>query len=108
MRRREFIGGFVALGAVTPKASAQSSKHVIGMLGPVRREDYEPRIARFREGLRQAGIADAASIPVEYLWPGPANTPWSELAAELVRRRVSVITTGGDDPPQAAKAATET
>lgn len=86
----------------------QGGRPVIGMLGPVSRDDYADRIALIREGLHQSGIGDPHGIPIDYLWQGPERKPWRELAEELVRRGVTVIATGGDPPAHAAKAATRT
>jgi len=107
MKRRDFIAlcGAFSIGP-TPAPAQLSGTRVIGMLGPVPFENYQDRVGAFREGLKQSGFPDPQAIPIEYLWPGPGNIPWSQLVTELIRRRVSIIATAGDAAPHAAKAAT--
>jgi putative ABC transport system substrate-binding protein len=48
-------------------------------------------------------------VAIEFRWAGPQSAPLPALAAELVRRQVAVIFTGGwGGPALAAKAATST
>ena len=57
----------------------------------------------------RAGYAEGQNVAVEYRWAGNHYERLTELAAELVRRRVSVITAGSASlAAVAGKAATTT
>jgi putative ABC transport system substrate-binding protein len=62
----------------------------------------------FRQGLRQLGYAEGKDVVVEYRYADGKLDRLSALAAELVRRKVDIIVTGGPTPTRAAKAATST
>jgi putative ABC transport system substrate-binding protein len=63
------------------------------------------RLRAFREGLRETGFIEGRNVALEFHEARGDNDRLSELAAELVRRRVNVIVTNGI-ATQAAKAAT--
>jgi putative tryptophan/tyrosine transport system substrate-binding protein len=66
-------------------------------------------IAAFRQGLRAAGYVEGQNLIVEYHWADDQLDRLPAMAAELVRRRVSVIATpAGSIATVAAKAATTT
>ena len=93
-------------GAVAWPLAAQAQpggKPVIGYLGPVSAETFTDLMSQFRRGLREAGIADSHSIPIEYRWRA-ADMEWPVLAAGLVERKVDVVATAGDAATRAVKA----
>jgi len=62
----------------------------------------------FRQALRQLGFVEGQNVSIElrYAQGGPQQLP--DLAAELVRLKVDVITTFGDFSPRVAQQATQT
>jgi putative ABC transport system substrate-binding protein len=105
MRLRDLIrvlGGIALASPVT--AIAQPSVPVIGFLGP-RLSESELFISAFQRGLKEMGWVDGHNVAIQYLSEDdPRRMP--ELAADMVRRRVSVIFTGNNVGAQAAKSAT--
>jgi putative ABC transport system substrate-binding protein len=72
-------------------------------------EPYTLMMAAFREGLKQAGYVEGQNVVLESRWAEGRLERLLPLAAELVRRRVNVLATGGgDQPPRAAKQASAT
>jgi putative ABC transport system substrate-binding protein len=64
---------------------------VIGFLNGSSPEGYAPRVADFREGLKEAGYVEGRNVTVEFRWAEGRYDRLPEMAADLVRRRVSVI-----------------
>ncbi len=62
----------------------------------------------FREGLRQLGYVEGQNIAIERRWAGRRLDRLPDLAAELVRRRVSIIVAAEDPVILAAKQTTST
>jgi putative ABC transport system substrate-binding protein len=82
---------------------------VIGFLDTSSPEMNREFVAGFRQGLKEAGYIEGENVAIEYRWAENETGRLPELAAEFVRRRVTVIAAfGGNLSALAVKAATAT
>ena len=82
---------------------------VIGVLGATSAQGYAAQLAAFRRGLAAVGFVEGRDVEIEYRWAEDRYDRLPELATELLRRQVAVITTiGGNAASVAAKAASRT
>jgi putative ABC transport system substrate-binding protein len=107
MRRREFIGFAGGAAVAWPLAArAEQPIPVVGFLYVGSPEPNGKRVEAFRKGLSQAGYVEGQNVAIEFRW-AEKDVQLPELAAELVRRRVSAIVTPvSTQAALAAKAAT--
>jgi putative tryptophan/tyrosine transport system substrate-binding protein len=108
MRRREFIAGLGAAVWPVVARAQQATMPLVGWLGSESREQEDFRVTPFRRGLRESGFFEGQSVAIEYRWADGKYERLPALAADLVRRQVNVIATGGLPSTLAAKAATST
>jgi len=108
MKRRTFIRTARALLLVPLVARAQQAPMpVIGFLNSRGVDDDPHLLAAFRQGLKEVGYVEGQNVAIEYRFAAGQDNRLPALAADLVRRHVTVIAANGF-AARAAKAATAT
>ena len=101
------LGGAVAWPLAA--RAQQSSLPKIGVLSSKSPSEEARLLVRFRQGLNEIGYVEGHNVAIEYSWAENQNERLQALAADLVRRQVTVIAAVGSTPAAlAAKAATTT
>jgi putative ABC transport system substrate-binding protein len=112
MRRREFVGLVGGAVAWPLAVRAQQPKvPVIGYLSGDSRATHERTLglSAFHKGLGEIGYIEGGNVVIEYRWAESQPDRLPTLAADLVRRQVSVIVVPSNIPAlEAAKAASAT
>ena len=90
--RRRFItslGGAVAWPLAVN--AQQSTMPVIGLLSGASADPSTDRVRALREGLGAIGYVESSNLAIEYRWADGRNDQLRTMAADLVRRRVRVL-----------------
>jgi putative tryptophan/tyrosine transport system substrate-binding protein len=90
----------LAAGAQQPRVP------VVGFLGISNPERAAPWLARWHQGLREAGFIEGRNLSVEYRWADSDRGRIPALVADLIGRGVDVFVSPDPDAATAAKKAT--
>ena len=107
--QRKFLATLGGAAAAWPLAvRAQQPMPVMGFLDPRSPDAMADRLRAFRLGLKDVGYVEGENVTIIYRFAEDQNDRLPELAAELVRRKVTVIAASATTAAPAAKAATTT
>jgi putative ABC transport system substrate-binding protein len=106
--RRLFLGALLC--ALASSVAAQPTKKVprIGYLAAVSASADAPRLAAFRQGLRELGYVEGQTIQIDYRHESLDLQRLPEHAAELVRMNIDVLVAVTSNAAVAAKKTTAT
>jgi putative ABC transport system substrate-binding protein len=108
MRRREFIAALGGMAASATMGHTQPAMPIIGLLSSATAKEWSPLVDAFLNGLGETDFAVGRNVGIEYRWAEGRYDQLPTMAADLIRRDVSVIAALTTPAAVAAKAATQT
>lgn len=110
LTRRQFVAASAGTILAWPLAARAQQRPlpVVGVLNMQTPESDAPRMVAIRQGLQEAGFVEGRNVAIEQRFANGQIDRLPALAAELVRRPVTVIFANTTPPAHAAKAATAT
>jgi putative ABC transport system substrate-binding protein len=109
MKRREFITLLGGAAAWPLAARAQQAAiPVIGFLSALSEKETSHQTVMFRRGLNEVGFVEGQNVALDYRWANGQYNQLPAMAAELVRRPVTLIVAQAPPAALAARAMTTT
>src|SRR5262245_5932052 len=110
IERRKFLATLGGAAAAWPFAAhaPQAARPGGALLGSTAAPDRTLLVTAFRQGIRESGYVEGENVAIEYRWAQDQYDRLSDLAADLIRRQVTVIAAHDTPSSIIAKAATTT
>ena len=110
MRRREFISLIGGVAATWPLAARaqQPALPVVGFINPASANNYDATTVSLSQRAERSRLRRWPNVAIEYRWAEGQHDRLPAMAADLVRRQVTVIAATTTPAALAAKSATTT
>jgi len=107
LKRRNFISllGSAVVWPLVAHAQQPAAQPLIGFLSTRSPEEAAIHTSAFRRGLEEMGFVEGRTVAVEYRWARGDYSQLPTLAADLLRRPLSLMVATGDPAAKATKAA---